>query len=454
MPKIRGTARCVGAISQFEVFSRLDTVGGLSGLTSIRNALSMQTFASTDPAASHWPADGSRLDDSTSVWWAALPVTAVLAQFCSGCLAASSACRTRSHPEPAGRCVQRGVPPPPGARRRRAAVGCVGRRDRRERAAGAGALSMRACVVAVVGVWLVEVHEGFRLLPRPGRWCCSAICAPCRPLKKRTRRRRPVVSEVEHLGEASASAATRKSLRVIPRLLSRDANAAFPSGGATGAPVFALAGASTGHRRAVGLLVGACAGRVYWHAHHLLDVAVGAAIGLAVSAAVRGALAAAAWWHALGAEATRRWRCSSARTRTTERAGPPSQKQRSCSRQKPRLGNGARRIFTIHTASFVVSYRYTLGQADGNVFFSLAAACPAPAPGGSLNDSEPPGSPWGARCWSLRCEAQPRRTAQHESCAAERCRSEHVPAKGCHAACIQAVHRDTLVTSPKRARAI
>ena len=43
------------------------------------------------------------------------------------------------------------------------------------------------------------------------------------------------------------------------------------------------------------------AGRVYWHAHHALDVAVGACIGLGTSAALASLCAAGAlaptWWH-------------------------------------------------------------------------------------------------------------------------------------------------------------
>ena len=280
----------------------------------------MQTFASTaDPAASHWPADGSRLDRldkrlSGPLFQLQLGARLEVLLSVPGCFFGMPAALAVT-PSLLAAAYSGGVPPSHlalGAGVLLLAAWGVVVIGESERLALA-LFSMRACVVApVVGVWLVEVHEGFpsAAKARAHLMLLSLFCAlvPTLVLKKRTRRRRPVVSEVEHLGEASASAATRKSLRVIPRLLSRDTNAAFPSGDATGAAVvaFALAGASTGHRRAaVGLLVGACAGRIYWHAHHLLDVTVGAAIGLAVSATVHWALGGgAAWWHALGAEAT------------------------------------------------------------------------------------------------------------------------------------------------------
>lgn len=162
--------------------------------------------------------------------------------------------------------------------------------------------SMRACVVApAVGMWLVEANPAFDAAARARAhlllvaWFAALM--PVLVLKSVTRRRRPVVCTAEHVGEATVAAAARKRLRVITRLLSRDSNAAFPSGDALGALVFGYFLWSCGYRRAAAACAaGSCAGRVYWHAHHALDVSVGAAIGLCTSAALDRALGGGATW--------------------------------------------------------------------------------------------------------------------------------------------------------------
>lgn len=98
-----------------------------------------------------------------------------------------------------------------------------------------------------------------------------------------------------------------RRLRIIPRLLGRDANAAFPSGDAVGALVFAHALNRCGFRSlGIACALGSLAGRVYWHAHHALDVTVGAAIGLGTSmllSSLGPGTLAWCWWHGAAAQA-------------------------------------------------------------------------------------------------------------------------------------------------------
>lgn len=169
--------------------------------------------------------------------------------------------------------------------------------------------SLRACVIGpLVGVWLVEANPEFGGAARARAhlmltsWFAALV--PTLVLKKFSRRRRPIVSAAATLGEATVAAAGQKRLRIIPKLLSRDSNAALPSGDAVGALIFAYALGSCGYRRcALACALSSCTARIYWHAHHVLDVALGATIALGTSAALELALGdAACWWHALLAE--------------------------------------------------------------------------------------------------------------------------------------------------------
>jgi len=172
--------------------------------------------------------------------------------------------------------------------------------------------SMRACAISpVVGMWLVENNAAFGDAARAQAhltllsWFVALI--PTLLIKHVARRRRPVVCDVAALGEATAHAADLKRLRIIPRLLGRDANAAFPSGDAVGALVFAHALHRCGHSSwGCACAFGSCVGRIYWHAHHALDVAVGAAIGLGTSmllSSLGQRTVQWCWWHGAVAQA-------------------------------------------------------------------------------------------------------------------------------------------------------
>ena len=129
-------------------------------------------------------------------------------------------------------------------------------------------------------------------------WYASVL--PVLTLKAVARRRRPVACD------GISRAAEGKALPNIPAMLrSGDPNAAFPSGDVAGAVAFAYplwhcAGAPS---LAVACVALSALGRMYWLAHHLLDVACGAAISLLTCVALDVALGAAAGgtltqlWH-------------------------------------------------------------------------------------------------------------------------------------------------------------
>lgn len=100
----------------------------------------------------------------------------------------------------------------------------------------------------------------------------STTLVPVLVLKGFTKRRRPAVSVPS----------TPKVLEILPRFLRKDANASFPSGDVAGAVAFAVPLAvGCGLPKIAGLVaLGSAFGRMYWHAHHALDVLVGATIGV------------------------------------------------------------------------------------------------------------------------------------------------------------------------------
>lgn len=118
-------------------------------------------------------------------------------------------------------------------------------------------------------------------------WFASIL--PIIELKRLARRRRPAASEPRHIGEATAAAGRAKALCAIPAMLrSGDPNTSFPSGDVAGAASVAYSlwrcgGSPTTAFACIGF---SALGRLYWQAHHLLDVVCGAAISLAVCAAV------------------------------------------------------------------------------------------------------------------------------------------------------------------------
>ena len=151
---------------------------------------------------------------------------------------------------------------------------------------------------------------------------------PILALKLLGRRRRPVACDVAHIGQDVVQAADGKALPNICTMLRHgDANAAFPSGDVAGAVAFGYAiarcaGDATALLPALGagLLAVSCValsatGRMYYQAHHLLDVSCGGIISLgtcALTDAALGAFAPAvngggkcvattAWWHPVAA---------------------------------------------------------------------------------------------------------------------------------------------------------
>ena len=80
----------------------------------------------------------------------------------------------------------------------------------------------------------------------------------------------------------------------------KDGNASFPSGDVAGAVAFGASVAQAGYPRlALALMLTSAFGRVYWRAHHVLDVCAGGFFG-AVAAKVMQSVAVK-WWHPLAA---------------------------------------------------------------------------------------------------------------------------------------------------------
>jgi len=120
--------------------------------------------------------------------------------------------------------------------------------------------------------------------------------SPVIELKKWAHRRRPLASDARHLGERAAAALPRKAIQNIPTMIrSFDSNASFPSGDVAGAVAFAYPLVRCGSP-SLGLacLLLSVLGRLYWHAHHALDVLVGGTLSLTVVLGLERALSACA----------------------------------------------------------------------------------------------------------------------------------------------------------------
>ena len=141
-------------------------------------------------------------------------------------------------------------------------------------------------------------------------WYCSMV--PVLGLKKFANRRRPVACDHVHLGSKIATyATTGKQLANITSMLrAHDTNASFPSGDVAGAVAFAYPlFASTSSMRwhiIVGVLCIALSafGRMYFLAHHLLDVTVGGACAAAACLLCEfmvNGISAAKFWHPVAA---------------------------------------------------------------------------------------------------------------------------------------------------------
>ena len=130
--------------------------------------------------------------------------------------------------------------------------------------------------------------------------------APILAVKSLSRRRRPIVCSAIQIGEACVEAASRKALTVIPRMLRHDGNAAFPSGDVAGAVCWAFPLWRAGLRLLpVSAVACSAFGRMYWQAHHAMDVVLGGAAAACTCALLEAALghtSLAQWYHLLGAQ--------------------------------------------------------------------------------------------------------------------------------------------------------
>ena len=111
--------------------------------------------------------------------------------------------------------------------------------------------------------------------------------------KAAAHRRRPLASDESHLGARTGAALRLKSLPAIPAMIAEaDPNASFPSGDVAGSVSLAYALWRCSGPAWLGPLCVALSalGRLYWHAHHALDVGAGGAVSLAVGLLVEGLL--------------------------------------------------------------------------------------------------------------------------------------------------------------------
>lgn len=116
-------------------------------------------------------------------------------------------------------------------------------------------------------------------------WYLSIL--PVLTLKSVAGRRRPVASDPKHIGDEAVAAAARKALSHIPAMHKEgDANSSFPSGDVAGVVAFAYpllrcSGASSWQLLIASTCIGLSAfGRMYFQAHHLMDVTMGGACAL------------------------------------------------------------------------------------------------------------------------------------------------------------------------------
>lgn len=147
-------------------------------------------------------------------------------------------------------------------------------------------------------------------------WFASIL--PVITLKRLARRRRPVACEARHAGAASLAAGRAKALPCIPAmLLAGDPCASFPSGDVAGATsvAYSLWRCGGSPAAAAACVALSAFGRVYWQAHHVLDVAGGfgvtvgscvltelalrAATGDPLASEAMGTCPPAAVWHPL-----------------------------------------------------------------------------------------------------------------------------------------------------------
>ena len=132
-------------------------------------------------------------------------------------------------------------------------------------------------------------------------WYAGII--PVLLLKQSTRRRRPVACEPDQISAEAVAAAKAKYLSNIPaKLRHADANASFPSGDVGGAVsvAYVLLQCGGSAAAAVSCVLLSAFGRMYWQAHHALDVLAGAAVSLLTCVAVDAILRASSESEAFG----------------------------------------------------------------------------------------------------------------------------------------------------------
>lgn len=149
-----------------------------------------------------------------------------------------------------------------------------------------------------------------------------AVDLPVSLAKKMFRRRRPIACDARDIGEEIVKAASEKGFSFLGRMLLHiDPNTSFPSADVAIAVSFAFPLSRCGIGAALfgALCTLTCAfGRMYWQAHHLLDVLAGGLLGLIVCFVLDQALASvyfvdayvdcggvcnARWWHYIVAQA-------------------------------------------------------------------------------------------------------------------------------------------------------
>ena len=141
-------------------------------------------------------------------------------------------------------------------------------------------------LAALLGVgllsWMPDESSSVRQIGyfQLAAWCLAVI--PVAVLKPSIARLRPVMShnDTDEYGKAMKAAAKAKHLSILPRLFRKDGRASFPSGDAAGAMAvaFVIGRCDPSHSpvRSILIVLLSAAGRMYWQAHYLGDVVVGA----------------------------------------------------------------------------------------------------------------------------------------------------------------------------------
>lgn len=143
-------------------------------------------------------------------------------------------------------------------------------------------------LAALVGVsllsWMPDELSSVRQIGyfQLAAWCLAVI--PVAVLKPSVARLRPVMchKDTDDYGKMMKASAESKHLSILPRLFRKDGRASFPSGDAAGAMAvaFVIGRCDPNHSQLPSILIVllSAAGRMYWQAHYLGDVVVGATL--------------------------------------------------------------------------------------------------------------------------------------------------------------------------------